>query len=261
MMLAIYTLWRREVVRFFRQPGRVVGALATPLFLWFFAQAGFGSSFQWTNGGGGISYGQYFFPGAVLLMVLFTAIFSNISVIQDRSEGFLQAVLASPASRTSIVIGKLAGGMTLALIQGAMLLLIAPWAGIPLSGTTYLQGILVVALIGFVVTGLGFLVAWPSSSVQGFHAVMNLFLMPMWLLSGAAFPAESASAWIRWIMYVNPMYYGNVVLQRTLYPHSHSSVDTLPALIPSLLLLGLASLVLVGACVYLVHYFSTKSEK
>lgn len=252
MMLAIYTLWRREVVRFFRQPGRVVGALATPLLLWFFAQSGFGNSFQWASGGGSMSYGQYFFPGTVMLMVLFTSIFSNISVIQDRNEGFLQAVLASPASRTSIVIGKLMGGMTLTLIQAALLLFIAPWAGIPLTWISYLQCVGVVALVGFVITGLGFLAAWPSSSVQGFHAVMNLFLMPMWLLSGAAFPAESASVWMRWIMHMNPMYYGNVALQRSLYPEDHPSILQLPGLFPSLSLLLVASVIITVAGAYLV---------
>jgi len=247
MMLGIYTLWRREVVRFFRQPGRVVGALATPIFLWFFAQSGFGSSFR-LMAGTDMSYGQYFFPGTLMLMVLFTAIFSNISVIQDRSEGFLQAVLVSPVPRVAIVIGKLLGGMTLSLIQGAMILLIAPWAGIPLSGAAYLEALLVLTVVGFVVTGIGFLVAWPSTSVQGFHAIMNVFLMPMWLLSGSAFPAESAATWMRGLMQVNPMYYGFVALQRCLYPEHHPILNQLPGMFESMALLFVSSGILVVAC-------------
>ncbi len=255
MMLAIYTLWRREVVRFFRQPGRVVGALATPLFLWFFAQSGFGSSFRLMTVNSDISYGQYFFPGTLMLMILFTAIFSNISVIQDRNEGFLQAVLVSPVSRYAIVIGKLMGGMTLALIQGALILLIAPWAGIPLTWTTYFESVMVLAAVGFVVTGIGFMVAWPSTSVQGFHAVMNLFLMPMWLMSGAAFPAESASVWMRWIMQVNPMYYGNVFLQRTLYPVNHPILERLPSSMVCWILLAVSAVVLSVGCSILVKRY------
>ncbi|MES2308868.1 MAG: ABC transporter permease, partial [Verrucomicrobiota bacterium] len=247
--------WRREVVRFFRQPGRVVGALATPLLLWFFAQSGFGSSFHLMTVSSDMNYGQYFFPGTVMLMILFTAIFSNISVIQDRSEGFLQAVLASPVPRSAIVIGKLAGGMTLSVLQGALILLIAPWAGIPMTWETYFLSLLVLMLTGFVVTGLGFLVAWPSTSVQGFHAVMNLFLMPMWLLSGAAFPAESAAIWMRWIMEVNPMYYGFVALQRCLYPENHPILDKLPTSMSCFILLMVSSLVLTVACTVLVRRY------
>src|SRR5262245_11102954 len=110
--LASYTLWERELVRFFRQKSRVIGALAPPVLFWFLIGSGLGKSFRVAPmlESSGINYLQYFFPGTVTLIVLFTAIFSTISIIEDRREGFLQSVLVAPLSRASLVLGKIMGG-------------------------------------------------------------------------------------------------------------------------------------------------------
>ena len=215
--LAAWTLLEREVVRFLRQRNRLVGALATPLIFWLMLGHGMGSSFR-AEGQGGSDYLEYFFPGTILLVVLFTSIFSTISIIEDRREGFMQGVLASPAPEWAIVVGKVMGGTVLAVLQAALLLCLAPLIGvrIDLPGAGLMLG--AVALVAFGLTALGHALAWRSESVQGYHAIMNVFLMPLWLLSGALFPMDGAAGWIRWVMVFNPAYYGHALLVHALYP-------------------------------------------
>lgn len=205
--LAVETLWRRELIRFWRQKSRVLGVVASPLIFW--AVIGYGS---------GADGPKLFFPGAVTLTVMFSAIFSTMSIIEDRREGFLLSMLVSPASRTSLVLGKILGSATLAWIQGVIILAFAPLAGIQLSLSGLAPLVGVVFLISFTLTSLGFLIAWKFDSTQGYHAVMNLLLLPMWLLSGAVFSVAGAAGWIRAIMLVNPLTYSTALLRRMLTP-------------------------------------------
>jgi ABC-2 type transport system permease protein len=205
--LAAATLWQRELVRFFRQPSRVAGALGTPLVFWLFMGSGLSSSFR-EPGTAGVSYLQFFFPGTLVLVLLFAAIFATISVIEDRHEGFLQGVLVAPVGRGAIVAGKVLGGATLAWIQGAVFLLLAPLAGLRLTVASGLAAAGVLALLAIALTAIGFGFAWKLDSVQGFHGVMNVVLLPMWLLSGAFFPLSGAPWWLGLLMRVNPLTYG-----------------------------------------------------
>lgn len=218
VLLPALSLWKREVVRFFRQKNRVVGALASPIVFWLLIGLGMGKSFRPGNAPEGFTYLEYFFPGTLLLIMLFTAIFSTISIIEDRREGFLQAVLVAPVSRMAIVLGKLLGGTTLATVQGLIFCLVAPLAGIPLSFSSFVILALVLFLIGLGLTALGYLIAWPLDSTQGFHAIMNLFLIPLWLMSGALFPAEGASRWMRFVIHLNPLHYALLAVQEIFYP-------------------------------------------
>lgn len=218
------SLWRaagslaqRELVRFIRQPNRVIGALATPIVFWLLIGGGMGGSFQAGNLPGGDHYLTYFFPGTLAMILLFTAVFSTISIIEDRREGFLQSVLIAPVPRLAIVLGKVLGGTLLAAGQGAVFLALAPTVGISLSPASALLTLGVMVLVSFALTALGFCIAWRMSSTQGFHAIMNLFLMPMWLLSGALFPLERAWGAVRWLMLANPLTYGLAALRRALY--------------------------------------------
>ncbi|MGA2442736.1 MAG: ABC transporter permease, partial [Tepidisphaeraceae bacterium] len=147
----------------------------------------------------------------------FTAIFSEISVIEDRREGFLQSVLVAPVSRMAIVLGKVLGGTILATAQGVLFLLLAPLVGIQLGLISFLAAVVVTFIVSFALSGLGFCIAWRMSSTQGFHVIMNLFLIPMWFLSGAMFPANGAHGTMRWLMSVNPLTYGVAALRRALY--------------------------------------------
>ena len=161
----------------------------------------------------GINYVEYFYPGVIVLVLLFTAIFATISTVEDRKQGFLQGVLVAPISRATIVMGQALGCTTLALVQGIIFLAMAPLAGIHLSLGAVAVSIVMMALIAFAMTSIGLAIAWRIESTQGFHAIMNMMLMPIWLLSGAFFPAAGAPGWLRWTMRLNPLTYAVDALQ------------------------------------------------
>lgn len=234
-LLASYTLAERELKRFIRQRNRVFGALLQPIIFWALFGSGLSASFR--AGGAEIDYTEYFFPGTVVLILLFTAIFATISIIDDRAEGFLQAVLVAPISTESIVLGKLAGTTVLAVGQALLVFALAPLGGITLSLTSFLLSLPVLLLIGFALAGLGFTIAWNMDSTQGFHAVMTAFLMPMWFLSGAFFPATGAPSWLGWVIALNPLTYGVAALRHILYLGRPELVADLPGLLPSLVVL------------------------
>src|SRR5215470_10072741 len=215
--LPVLTLWRREIVRFIRQRSRVMSALSTPLVFWVLLGSGFRASFQPPGAPEGVGYLEYLYPGIIVLVILFTAIFATISVIEDRKAGFLQGVLVAPVSRASIVMGQALGGSTLALLQGTLFLLLAPIAGISLSISAILAVIVIMALVAFALTSIGLTIAWRMQSIQGFHAIMNLLLMPIWFLSGAFFPPTGLPSWLSWLMRLNPLTYGMAALRGSLY--------------------------------------------
>jgi ABC-2 type transport system permease protein len=228
LLLPALSLCKRELVRFVRQRNRIIGALATPIVFWLLIGGGMGRSFQSAGVPGGGNYLQYFFPGTVLMILLFTAIFSTISIIEDRREGFLQSVLVAPVSRMAIVLGKMLGGTILAFGQGLIFLLLAPLIGLRMSVSGLVAASLMMFVIAFALTGLGFVIAWRMSSTQGFHAIMNLFLMPLWFLSGALFPPQNAWGGLRWLMRVNPLSYGLAGLWRAIYWDDPAKVSLLP---------------------------------
>ena len=245
-LLPVATLWWREVVRFYRQRSRLIGALGTPFVFWLLIGSGIGTSFRTPSAPQGMDYLEYFYPGTIILIVLFTAIFSTISIIEDRREGFLLSVLVAPISRSSLVLGKILGGTTIALLQGWIFILLAPLVGISLSLFKIALLTVILFLIGFSLTGLGFSMAWQIDSTQGFHSLMSLFLMPMWLLSGALFPLSGASSWVRWIMIANPLTYGVAALRHALYWETAAANTEFPSLAASLAvtaLFGLAAFV------------------
>lgn len=215
--LAVATLWWRELVGFYRHTSRVVGALGTPVVFWLLIGSGIGRSFRSGGASGEMNYLEYFFPGTVVLILLFTSVFTMMSVIEDRREGFLRSVLVAPVPRSSLVLGKTLGGATLALLQGLVFVLLAPTVGISLGVKAFISAGGALFLVALALAGLGFLMAWRLDSVQGFHAVTTLFLLPLWLLSGALFPASGASPWIRWLMTVNPLTYAVALVRQVLY--------------------------------------------
>jgi len=203
-------LAQREWVRFLRQRNRVIGALATPIVFWLLIGSGMGRSFSppaAVGMAGGEGYLAYFFPGTLVMILLFTAIFSTISVIEDRREGFLQGVLVAPVGRTAIVLGKIIGGAVLATMQAVLVLLLGYLSGVVTFGvTSFLLALAVMFVTAVGLTALGLAIAWRLSSTQGFHAIMNLLLMPMWMLSGALFPLrDDTPHLLKWVMLANPL--------------------------------------------------------
>lgn len=201
-MNAFTALFRREMLRQVRQPTRIVAAVATPAMIWVFLAAGFAGS---TNLGLDASMRAFLVPGVASMTVLFASIFGAISLIQDRADGFLRAALVSPAPRASIALSKVAAGTLMATLQGAIVLLTLPAIGHPVSMLGLLGAMAALACVGSALIGFGLMLAWRVDSAQGYHGVMNALLMPMWLLSGAVFPIETAAGWLAMVARLNPL--------------------------------------------------------
>jgi ABC-2 type transport system permease protein len=223
--LAVGTLSAREWVRFVRQRNRVFGAIGQPIIFWLLFGAGLGPTFRLAGDEAGrLSYREYFFPGSLILILLFTAIFATISIIEDRREGFLQSVLVAPIPRWSMVLGKVIGGSAIAMVEGLLFLALGLTLGVHFTPLSLALIVVLLALLSLALTSLGFVIAWRMDSTQGFHAIMSVFLMPMWLLSGAFFPPPplvADSNWTQWalslVMQVNPLTYGVAALRWLMY--------------------------------------------
>lgn len=206
---AFLALTRREVVRFFRQPSRIIASIGTPALLWLFMAGGFADSFAPPAPGAGgadhANYAAYLLPGMATAVVLFSSIFTAMSLIEDRREGFLQSALVSPAPAWAIVGAKAAGGSIIATAQSVIVIAAAPAVGLHPGVVGFVMALAALALTSVALTSLGLAAAWWVNSSEGFHGVMNLVLMPMWLLSGAFFPAAGASKWLAVVMLVNPL--------------------------------------------------------
>jgi ABC-2 type transport system permease protein len=233
---AAWTLSRREWVRFVRQRNRIFGAIGQPLIFWLLFGAGL-------SGMGGVSSREYLFPGMLVLILLFTAIFATISIIEDRREGFLQSVLVAPIPRWSMVLGKILGGTLIATAQGSLFVLLGYTLGFHLGPLQLAAVIGWTFLVSLSLTALGFVLAWRMDSTQGFHAVMSVLLMPMWLLSGAFFSGQGS--WLAYIIAANPLTYGVAGLRRLLYWGAANEADAVKDL-PGL---GLCVAVTVLFCV------------
>ncbi len=250
--LGVGSLWLREIRGFYRQRSRVVGSLATPLIFWLLLASGFSGSFRTEGGPGAL---EFFFPGMMAMVVLFTAIFSNISIIEDRREGFLLSVLAAPVSRPVLVLGKILGATTIGLFQGAIFLLPAPLMGLAIDPANLPAMFALIVGMSLGLTGLGFFFAWWLNSVQGFHAIMNIVLMPLWILSGAIFPAAGAAAWMQWLMAINPLAYGVAAL-RGLFPGAQPADG--PSMFACAAVLAAFAALTLGAAFYQVNRTSAR---
>jgi ABC-2 type transport system permease protein len=228
----VTALCRREIVKFVRDRSRVVGALVQPLAFWLLLGFGFQGTFQMPGTAAmaeaaNVDYVEFLFPGVIALVILFTAIFSTISVVEERQSGFLQATLTAPTPRTALVFGNALGGTLLATGQGVLFLIALPALGLPVT----VGGVALVAAIclltGLAFTALGFTIAWRMETTRGFHAVMNLFLLPLWFLSGAMFPPDGASPLLRGLVLVNPVSYAVSGIRSGLYGLAESAPATL----------------------------------
>jgi daunorubicin resistance ABC transporter membrane protein len=213
-LATIRVLWWRDLVRFFRQPSRLAGALGQPLLFWLVIGSGLSATFRMP--GAGVGYLEYFYPGVVLMVVLFASIFTTLSVIEDRHRGFLQAVLAGPGSSAALVVGKVLGSASVALSQAALFLALAPAAGFPYGRVHWplLAAALALAAIGL--AGLGFAVAWAVDNVQGYHAIQMMLLVPLWVISGAMFPPSATQPAFAAVMRANPVAYAVSAARRAL---------------------------------------------
>jgi ABC-type polysaccharide/polyol phosphate export permease len=197
----VLALFRRDVRIFLLQRSRLLGTLAQPLLIWLVLGAGLAPSFA------GAGYMRFFYPGAVVMMLLMTSISATMSVIEDRHQGFLQGVIASPVGRWEIAVGKTLGGAFLGLVPAVILVAIGPVAGFDFGGMNFLALLVGLLLTGVAFTAVGFALAWKLDSSAGYHVVMSAVLFPLWVLSGAMFPMEPTHAVLSWIGRLNPMSY------------------------------------------------------
>jgi daunorubicin resistance ABC transporter membrane protein len=207
-------LARRDLVRFFRQPSRLVGALGQPVIFWLLIGGGFSGTFRMP--GADVPYLAYFYPGVVMMVVLFASIFTTASVIEDRHRGFLQTVQAAPGSRAALVVGKSLGSAAVALTQVALFLALAPAAGFPLGAVDWPLLGAALALAALALAALGFAVAWGLDHVQGYHAIQMTVLVPLWVLSGAMFPPPAGHPTLAAALRLNPLAHAVSAVRRAL---------------------------------------------
>lgn len=214
---AVYTIWLRDVIRFFRERARIAGMFGQPLLYLLIVGNGLAATFIIPGAPEGFNYVHFMFPGIIGMSVLFTSIYSAISIVWDREFGFLKEVLVAPVPRWTVAVGKALGGSTVAMMQCAVLLLLAPLLGIPLAPLTVLKLLGVLFLMAFSLTSLGITIASRMESMEGFQMVMNFLIMPLFFLSGAMFPLRGVPPWMEVLMRVDPVTYGVDALRNIIY--------------------------------------------
>ena len=211
---AVYIIWYRDIIRFWRDRVRLVMSLAQPVL--YLAIFGVGLSSSLGRGGtiaslglpASFSYLQFMYPGVLGMAVLFTAIFSAMSVVWDREFGFLREILVAPISRSAVALGKTLGGATQATLQGVVMLVFAPFIGVHLTLLAVVETVPLLFLLAFALTSLGVALSARLKTMQGFQVVMNFLMMPMFFLSGALFPLSGLPGWMTVLTRFDPVAYG-----------------------------------------------------
>lgn len=229
-----YTIWYRDVIRFVRDRPRIIAALAQPLLYLFVFGTGLAPAMA-ASTGGTLNFRQFMFPGILSMAVLFTAIFSAISIVWDREFGFLKEVMVAPVSRTAVALGKVAGGATISMMQGVVLLLLAPFIGVRLDAATLIELVGLMLLLACVATAFGIVIAARQRTMEGFQMIMNFLLMPMFFLSGAFFPLRGVPLWLAWLARIDPVTYGvdsmrGAALKRSVTPAVLEAVTLYPVM-------------------------------
>lgn len=243
----VYVICLREFIKFFREKSRLLGTLARPV-LWLFVVGNGMSSLIKPQAG--FSYLQFIFPGMIGMTILFSSIFSSISIVWDREFGFMKEMLVAPISRLSIVIGKALSGTLISVAQAIIILILTPFLGIHLTIMQFIEITAVATLVSFCITSMGILIAARLTSFDGFNIIMNFLVMPMFFLSGAMYPVSSMPPALRHLTHINPLTYGidafkHVLLKNgtpPLGPEFPLAVDLLIVAAVSVVMLTLAAL-------------------
>lgn len=217
----IVSLWKREVIRFFRAKSRIIGTLGFP----FFFLAIIGTGLNGVMAIPGTNYLDFMIPGILSMVLMFGSVFSGVIVIMDRQFGFLKETLVAPVNRTTIIIGKSLGGATTAVFQGLLMLIMALLLGanFDISALPVTIGLMVLVSLSFV--SLGTAIACLMEDMHGFQLIMNFLVMPMFFLSGALFPVESAPEIIRYVSYIDPLTYAVEAFRFFLVGSSHIPIE------------------------------------
>jgi ABC-2 type transport system permease protein len=201
-----YTIWYRDFVRLRRDRMRIIASLGQPLLFLFVFGTGLAPAMSGL-GGGGLDFRQFMFPGILSMTILFTSIFSAVSIVWDREFGFLKEVMVAPVPRVAVALGKVAGGATVGLFQGIIVLLLAPVIGVKLTVDQLVVLLGLMLLLAVVMTSFGILIAARQRSMEGFQVMMQFLLMPMFFLSGAFFPLRDVPIWLEVLSRIDPVSY------------------------------------------------------
>jgi len=249
--IAVYVMWLREMKRFRRAKSRIIGSLIMPLFFLAFLGLGFNRMAVPGLSGGGVNYTRFLVPGIIGMTLLFSSTMQGLSVLWDKEFGFLKEIMVAPVSRVSLVLGRIAGGITTALIQSLLILLISVVMGFRAGGpASYFFAFLFMLLIGFTFIGLGLIFASKMKDMQGFGIVMNFVIFPLFFLSGALYPLGNLPWFVRFFSYVDPLTFGIDGLRGSLI-----RVSSMPLVLDLLIMIGFSMLM-----VFLGAYFFEKTE-
>ncbi len=216
-MRAMLMVWRRDIIRLFRMPTRIVTGIAQPLLFLFVLGAGLESAIG-ARGAAGVDYQEYLFPGILAMSILTSALFSAIAIVWDREFGFMREMLVAPVSRASLVLGKALGGGSVSVVQGLVLVLAAPLVGVSFTVASFMKMLGFMLLLAFSLTAFGIVIASRMQRMESFQMVMALVLQPMLFLSGAIFPLVALPDWLGVITRINPATYGVDAIRRVVLP-------------------------------------------
>ncbi|MFZ5754544.1 MAG: ABC transporter permease [Bacillota bacterium] len=217
---AIYVIWLRDVLRFVREKPRIIGMIGQPLLYLLIMGNGLSAALRLNDAPPGFSYLEFMYPGIIGMSVLFTSVYSAISIVWDREFGFLKEVLVAHVPRWAVAVGKALGGSTISMLQATILLMIAPFLGIKLTAGTVLSLWCVLFIIAFSLTSLGIIIASRMESMEGFQMIMNFLVMPLFFLSGAMFPLRGVQPWMESLMRIDPLTYGVDAIRNIFFAQS-----------------------------------------
>jgi ABC-2 type transport system permease protein len=256
---AVKVVWKRELIRFRRNKPRILTSLAQPVLFLFVLGTGLSHLLP---GGSGFDFRTFMFPGVISMTILFTAIFSAVSIVWDREFGFLREMLVAPSRRWAIMVGKAAGGATVATMQGVIILALAGVVHVPYSPVLMLTLLGEMALAAFMLTSLGLMLASRIKQVESFQVVMQLFVLPMFFLAGAIFPLTGLPLWLAALTKIDPLAYVITPMRTAVFSHVAIPPDVAAKLnagvtwdgwrLPSglaLAIVGIVALVLLGIAI------------
>jgi ABC-2 type transport system permease protein len=219
---AVNMVWKRELIRYFRNRIRIVTSLAQPVLFLFVLGSGL-SPIVTSGSGPHVDFKTFLYPGVIAMTILFTAIFSAVSIVWDREFGFLREMMVAPVRRGALVIGKTLGGATVATMQGVIMLLLGPLVHVPYNLVLIVEMLLLMSLCAVMLTSIGVLAASRMQQVESFQVVMQLFVLPMFFLAGAVFPLTGLPGWLSVLTKIDPLAYVVDPMRRAVFAHINVS--------------------------------------
>ena len=232
---AARVVWKREIIRFARNRIRILTSLAQPVLFLFVLGTGLAPVVKIP---GGFDFRTFIFPGVIAMTILFTAIFSAVSIVWDREFGFLREMLVAPVRRGAIMVGKCAGGATVATMQGIIMLTLAGLVHVPYSPVMIVELLGMMVITATMLTAFGLFLAARIQEIESFQVVMQLFVLPMFFLAGAVFPIHRLPAWLGTLTRFDPLAYAVDAMRHTVFTHAHAPASVTRTLEPGITWFG-----------------------